>query len=407
MIIYEVESTQDAVELDSAIKANDIDDEEPIKIEILDSTFAFHSFGLLFLSPYAPRIESLKWTHDHSGRTVEDVIPLLVSYGRRISSLEVSFSKQAVLDFLSYLLETHTAYGIHALRTLILPLTMRGDTKRFFAALSNSRVNHLEVTTTSPHGSDFDNGLFHYVMGDHLDHLTLKSHYLLPDWLDDATGNLVNLTSLRLEQCDISYAPRSTTEFAAFIRCRFPPRGGFDWNMFLSGRVEKLIVDDPEALHGGHFSQALFDRVHIRPLKFLSIRNYVAYGLFNAAGGNALFGVERFAIEKCRGHEGWFDDVVHASTHPNSLMRYLSIDIWGNMHQLEQLRHALLTTNFPLDELRIISTPYLADGARRLEDFVQRSGELFTLMQGRSLRRMNTWLKKLPFEMFRLVGLMM
>ncbi|KAH9244993.1 hypothetical protein BASA81_017547 [Batrachochytrium salamandrivorans] len=352
--------------------------------------------------PQANKICSLRW--DYSGEEdVDSIIPLLLNNCPELASLEVNFEYYSEFDFLSSVLE-HPSNKIKALET---PKYAEGDFARFFAALEQSQVSALALY----YSPEFAQGLNEYLARDLLVRFMVWGYnQVLPELLM-SLSKCTRLAKLEMLYCEFSqptaftHLPKSITKLRLYD-CTFG--GGFDWSFLAGSNVRKLDFDHMKEVDGNQFGGALAAYLRAKGLDELCLRDRSFADEALAAAGVEIGRIKRLDLSYITLDNASLELIALVLQSPNSEMKELTLWYDGSTassiegHLVSALRHP----NCNLAKLSLQADQH-REAAGRVEDMFHNHRALFVLLQGRQVRRQYCPLRRLPVEMFRLVGKML
>ncbi|KAH9255835.1 hypothetical protein BASA81_006236 [Batrachochytrium salamandrivorans] len=291
--------------------------------------------------PQANKICSLRWSYDGE-EDVNSIIPLLVTNCPKLASLDVCFRHYSAFDFASSVLE----HPSNKVKVLEVPTDIMGDIPRFFAALRQSQVSAL--TLSIGESPEVAQGLFEYLAKDLLVRLNVR------------VGNeqILNVRELDLFWVSGVNANQLGGALAAHLRAK-----GLDELRF----YDCDFVDETLAVVG----------VEVGRIKRLEIYSDLS---------NASIALIALALQS-----------------PNSEMQELKLKYESSIknHLVPALKHP----NCNLVRLSLLAyEPEHEEAAERMEDMFHNRLALFVLLQGKRAKRRYCPLRRLPVEMFRLVG---
>ncbi|KAH9249743.1 hypothetical protein BASA81_012539 [Batrachochytrium salamandrivorans] len=287
---------------------------------------------------------------------------MLINNCPELASLEVYFKQHSAFDFVSSVLE----HPSNKVKVLEMPPNTEGDSARFFAALGRSQVSALALY----YSPEVAQGLHEYLARDLLVRLN-------------------SITTLTLDYC-------------SFV-------GGFDWSFLADSNVRELGLDCGKGVDGNQLGDALAVHLGAKGLDELRLRDCRF-----ADETLAVVGVELGRIKMLEIYSDLSDAsialIALALQSPNSEVKELRL--WYDDNTVSSiethLAPALSHPNCNLVRLSFLAyRPEHKKAAERVEDMFRKRLALFALLQGRQMRRLCCPLRRLPVEMFRLVGQML
>ncbi|KAH9254490.1 hypothetical protein BASA81_007603 [Batrachochytrium salamandrivorans] len=366
--------------------------DERIKLVVYAYDNSMKLLKAVLSDPQANKICSLHW--EYSGEEdVNSIVPLLISNCPELASLEVEFEHPSEFDFVSSLLE-HPSNKIKVFAMLNYP---KEDLARFFAALGQSQVSALALN----HSPEFAQSLCEYLARDLLVRLKVwMGHEQVPSAMMVSLATCTRLAKLEMSCCKFSHPiafPKSITKLG-LKNCTFV--GGFDWSFLADSNVQKLDLLGMQGVDGHQLGDALAAHLRAKGLGRLRLSTVSFTDEILAAVGVELGRIKRLDIGRNL-NDASVELIALALQSPNSEMKELVLTyniIAGSIktHLVTALKH-------PNCNLAKLSLSTYGGGAKVAEDFHNRLA-LFVLLQGRQLRRWYCPLRRLPVEMFRLVG---
>ncbi|KAH9251153.1 hypothetical protein BASA81_011052 [Batrachochytrium salamandrivorans] len=354
--------------------------------------------------PQANKICSLQW--DYRGEEdVKSIIPLLINSCPELASLEMDFkgfSKGfSSFDFVSSLLE----HPSNKIKELDISPNTKGDLARFFAALGQSQVSALALY----YSPEVAQGLFEYLVRDLLVRLKVWTNFEpVPLELMVSLADCTRLAKLEMVQCEFSqptaftHLPKSITKLE-LESCTFV--GGLDWSFLAGSNVRELDLYNAKGVDGNQLGSALADYLRAKGLDKLRFFNCTFINKTLVVVGAELGRIK--TLEMCSDlSDASIALIALALQSPNSEVKELMLpygDIASSIetHLVPVLKHPncnLVKLSFRAYE------PEHEEAAKRVEDMFYNRLALFTLLQGRQVRRQYCPLRRLPVEMFRLAG---
>ncbi|KAH9261934.1 hypothetical protein BASA81_000590 [Batrachochytrium salamandrivorans] len=374
------------------------------RIKLVYTHESMESLKAVLADPQANKICSLQWTY-YGKEDVTPIIPLLVNSCPELASLRVDFWYYSAFDFVSSMLERPS----NKLKVLEMPWSAKGDSARLFAALGQSQVSVLGLYSGA--SSEFAQGLYEYLARDLLVRLKVWDCNQVPSEMMMSLVDCTRLVKLELIECEFSEStaftlPKSITKLE-LRHCRFV--GGFDWSFLTGSNVQELDMYRVRSVDGKQLGDAL--AVHLRAKGLDKLRlvfcDFVDETL--AAVGVEIGRIKRFDIGSHL-NDASIKLIALALQSPNSEMKELVLPYDGNtVRSIEDyLVPVLKHPNCNLVKLNFWAFgPEYKEAARRVNYTFRNRIALFVLLQGKQVRRIYCPLRRLPVEMFRLVGQML
>ncbi|KAH9251499.1 hypothetical protein BASA81_010530 [Batrachochytrium salamandrivorans] len=363
------------------------------------------SLKTVLSDPQANKICSLHWTY--SGKEdVNLVIPLLIDSCSELASLEVYFKQHSAFDFVSSLLE----HPSNKIKVLDMPKYTKGDIPRFFAALGQSQVSALTLSSVDP--PEFAQSLHEYLARD----LLVK----LEVWMNEeqvtsemmmSLAQCTRLAKLEMLQCTFSqptaftHIPKSITKLVLHD-CTFV--GDFNWSFLADSNVRELDFLNVRGVDGTQCGSALAVQLRAKGLDTL---RFIYCDFTNETLAAAGVELGRIKILDIDDHlsDASIGLIALVLQSPNSEMKELVLDYSDETASIKNhLVPALKHPNCNLAELSLwTSQAEHREAAGKVEDTFCNLLALFALLQGKQVRRLYCPLRRLPVEMLRLVGAML
>ncbi|KAH9255539.1 hypothetical protein BASA81_006356 [Batrachochytrium salamandrivorans] len=233
------------------------------------------------------------------------------------------------------------------------------------------------------------------------------NHKQVPLKMMMSLSKCARLAKLEMSQCEFSQSiafPKSITKLVLH-NCTFV--GGFDWAFLTGSNVRELDLYNVKGVDGNQLGSAL--AVHLRAQGLDKLR--VAYcGFVNetlAVVGVEIGRIKRLMLEDDRVSDASIELIALTLQSPNNKMKELVLEYaYSTMNGIENhLVPALKHPNCNLVRLSLLTyEPEHKKTIKRVEDMFHNRLALFVLLQGRQVRRLYCPLRRLPVEMFRLVG---
>ncbi|KAH9251500.1 hypothetical protein BASA81_010531 [Batrachochytrium salamandrivorans] len=374
------------------------------RIKLVVSTHESMEFLKAVLSdPQASKICFLRW-HCSEEEDVNSVVSLLTNNCPELASLRVEFGNYYAFDFVSSMLE----HPSNKLKVLEMP-KYRGDSTRFFATLGQSQVSALTLS----YSPKFAQGLFEYLARDLLVRLKVTTYFeRVPPGMMMSLADCTRLAELEILGCEFSqptaftHVPKSVTKLE-LENCTFV--GGFDWSFLADSNVRDLDFDGVSGVDGKRLGGALAVQSRAKGLDKLRL-----YHCYFVNGTLAAVGVELGRVKRLDSSHNELNDasvvqIALALKSPNSELRKLELEYEGDTERSieDQLVPALKHPNCNLIKLHLVARREHKEAAKKVEDRFHNRRALFVLLQGRQVKRRYCPLRRLPVEMFRLVGMVL
>ncbi|KAH6561938.1 hypothetical protein BASA82_000622 [Batrachochytrium salamandrivorans] len=376
--------------------------DERIKLEVVYAhESSMELLRAALADPQANKVCSLVWRYDGK-EDVNSILPLLVNDCPELASLQVEFSSHSAFDFVSSVLE-YPGTKVKELAMLNYP---SGDLARFFAALGRSQVSALTLSCFPKFGQ----GLQEYLAKDLLVRLKVwMNRKRVPPEMMMSLAKCARLAELKLAGCNSSLAtifihlPKSITTLT-LDDCTF--FRGMDWSFLSDSNVRELDLRDVRAVDGTQLGSAL--AVHLRAKGLAKLRLFDCQFVNEALAGVELGRIQRLMISR-HFSDASFAQIALALQSPNSEMRELVLEYNRPAGgSVKTLVSALKHPNCNLAKLSLCTnSPRHEAVAKRIESKFRHRLVLFALLQGRQARRLYCPLRRLPVEMFRLVGMVL
>ena len=377
----------------------------------------------LLSGPHADKVVGFEWKQ--CGKESVDAVALLLRTNcPELESLHVHFPRHPAIDFVSSVLECTNSN----VATLVLGQSyVTGDVARFFAALEMSRVTSL-VLNYGVH-KVFDYGLCDYLAKNALVELTIDT-YIMPEPSDSvfefaaagarikpdpsamtlALAGCTKLTKLALKWC--VFKPNAFAQLPSSIThltlnsCTFS--NDHDWSFLAVGSVQAFDLSFVTLFNVDGLGRCLVDNLRgSRRIAALSMGGCAFEGRLLLAVGADLFRLGSLKVSSTM-DDAPFAMIAAALQSPDCAMKTLDLLYWLNtVKSIEtHVVPALLHPNCSLTKLRLPSSDQPANEVRTkfLECQVTKHHAMFVLLQGQQMRRRPCPLRKLPVEMFRMMG---
>ncbi|KAH9255831.1 hypothetical protein BASA81_006232 [Batrachochytrium salamandrivorans] len=374
--------------------------DEKIKLEVIYLRKSnMELLKAVLADPQANKICSLFWWYKGK-EDVSTVLPLLINSCRELASLEVYFEHHSTFDFASSVLE----HPNNKIKVLVIPKYAEGDIPRFFAALGQSQVSVLTLSLCPKSVQ----GLHEYLAKDLLVRLEVGMDYKqVPQEVMMSLSKCTRLAKLEMLRCEFSqptaftHLPKSIARLE-LAYCTFV--GDFDWSFLADSNVRELdFRGSGSGVDGNQLGGAL--AVHLRA-KGLNELRFISCDFVDETLAAIGLGVGRIKKLKTDVHlnDASIKLIVLVLQSPNSEMKELVLRYAASSietHLVPALKHPncnLVKLSFRAYE------PEHEEAAEKMEDMFHNRLALFALLQGRQVRRLYCPLRRLPVEMFRLVG---
>ncbi|KAH9254493.1 hypothetical protein BASA81_007606 [Batrachochytrium salamandrivorans] len=237
--------------------AASLEPDERIELMVYAYESSMELLKAVLSNPQANKICYLFWGYDGE-EDVNSVVPLLINNCPELASLQVEFKHHFAFDLVSSVLE----HPSNKVKVLHIPPKTKGDLPRFFAALGQSQVSALTLSTgDSP---EFSQGLCEYLAKDLLVRLKVFYSKSVPSEMTASLANCTRLAKLEMLRCEFSQPtsftlPKSITKLE-LAYCTFV--GGVDWSFLADSNVRELDVLHVRGVDGNQLGSAL--AVHLR-----------------------------------------------------------------------------------------------------------------------------------------------
>ncbi|KAH9247094.1 hypothetical protein BASA81_015287 [Batrachochytrium salamandrivorans] len=367
------------------------------RIKLVYTHESMESLKAVLADPEANKICSLHWTY-YEKEDVTPIIPLLINSCPELASLDVCFNHYSEFDFVSSLLE----HPSNRIKVLDISPNTKGDIARFFAALGQSQVSALALC----YSSNFAQGLCEYLARDLLVRLKVRMGKRQVPAEMMSLVDCTRLAKLELIECEFSQPtvftlPKSITKLRLFD-CTFV--GRFDWSFLADSNMRELDVLHVRGVDGNQLGSALAVQLRAKGLDKLCF----AYCGF-ADETLAVVGVELGRIKRLEiaGHlsDAPIELIALTLKSPNNEMKELKLE-YDDYTATSIEDHLVPALKHPNCNLVKLGFDQIGNEARprAVEDMFHNRLALFVLLQGRQVRRIYCPLRRLPVEMFRLVG---
>ena len=386
--------------------------EQPFGLDISEARGCSLRLLKVFLnSTYVGRINSLRWSYSGRGDAFS-VVPMLAECSS-LTSLEVNFEHFSEPSFIGRVFGWHNIK--HNIKAIYMPVVARGDADQwFFSVLANRRITEY---TSASLGPEVHNGhlckflsknllkqldVTLHIMGvqsvmaelrkcTRLRSLAIRGYYQVT--LDSSDDFPKSITTLLLQQCYISEK--------------------FDWKFLVDSKLRDLELDyiafDQNIVYKGVYSFCgvpIEDLLYKRGLERFCIK-YSRYQVeWVKVFAYQLGRVKHVALD------GFIDDALAATL--------ATVLQWPGVYQMESLFVRFDETNAasiksklvpalksPACRLKKLSFGGSEEEGDDLEDAFRFRVAMFALLQGQQVRRLQNPLRRLPVEMFRMVGMML
>ncbi|KAH9257345.1 hypothetical protein BASA81_004502 [Batrachochytrium salamandrivorans] len=383
--------------------AASLEPDERIKLVVEAYNNSMESLKTVLFNPQANKICSLFWRYDGK-EDVNSIIPLLINNCPELASLQVEFGNHFEFDFVSSMLE----HPSNRIKVLVLPQYTRGNIPRFFAALGQSQVSAIDIRGASPPG--FAQDLCEYLAKDLLVRLKVTmNHNQVPPEMTMSLAKCTRLAQLKWVWCRLSQStafPKSITTLT-LDDCTFV--GGVDWSSLSDSNVQELDFRSVKRVDGNQFGNALAAHLRAKELDMLRLYYCDFADETLAVVGVDIGRIKRLMLEDGRVNDASIAQIAIALKSPNSELQELALRYNDNTassietHLVPALKHP----DCNLIKLSLPAYQEHREAARRVESKFCDRLALFALLQGRQVRRLYCPLRRLPVEMFRLVGQML
>ncbi|KAH6561936.1 hypothetical protein BASA62_009498 [Batrachochytrium salamandrivorans] len=384
--------------------AASLEPDERIKLELLRAREDIKSLKAVLADPQANKICSLRW--EYNGKEdVNSIIPLLIHNCPELASLQVESGNHFEFDLVSSMLE----HPSNRIKVLVLPRYTTGNIPRLFAALAQSQVSAL--TLFSDGSPEFAQDLYEYLAKDLLVRLKVTIHYKqVPPEMLMPLAKCTRLAKLEMSHCAFS----QSTVFVHFPKCISKLTlnectfvGRFDWSFLADSNVRELDFLYVRGINGNWLGDALAVHLRAKGLDRLRLSTVSFTNSILAAVGVELGRTKRLDLGYSNLNDASLEQIATALESPNNEMKELKVECAGSTMSgiKDHLVPALKHPNCNLAKLSLwTSQAEHREAALRVEDMFHNRLALFALLQGQQVKRRYCPLKRLPVEMFRLVG---
>ncbi|KAH9247216.1 hypothetical protein BASA81_015156 [Batrachochytrium salamandrivorans] len=374
--------------------------DERIELVVYAYESSMELLKAMLSNPHANKICYLFWGYDGE-EDVNSVVPLLINNCPELASLQVEFKHHFAFDFVSSVLE----HPSNKVKVLHIPPKTKGDLPRFFAALGQSQVSALTLSTgDSP---EFSQGLCEYLAKDLLVRLKVFYSKSVPSEMTASLANCTRLAKLEMLRCEFSQPtsftlPKSITKLTLDY-CWFVD--GFDWSFLADSNVRELDFESVREVEGTQLGSALAVHLRAKGLDKLRFHNCDFVNETLAKVGVEIGRITRLILECRRINDAFIKLIVLVLQSPNSEVKELRLWYGDNTASIvkDHLVPALKHPNCNLAKLSLRADRD-REAAGRVEAMFRNRLVLFVLLQGRQVGRLYCPLRRLPVEMFRLVA---
>ncbi|KAH9255839.1 hypothetical protein BASA81_006240 [Batrachochytrium salamandrivorans] len=218
------------------------------------------------------------------------------------------------------------------------------------------------------------------------------------------------LVKLEMSQCDFSqstaftHIPKSVTKLT-LSNCAFAD--GVNWAFLAKNNVRELDFLGARGFDVYRLRNALAAHLRAKGLDKLRFHNCDFVNETLAKVGVEIGRIKRLILECRRINDAFIKLIVLVLQSPNSEVKELRLWYGDNTASIvkDHLVPALKHPNCNLAKLSLWAyDPDHEAAAKRVEDTFRNRLALFVLLQGRQVKRRYCPLRRLPVEMFRLVG---
>ncbi|KAH9251507.1 hypothetical protein BASA81_010538 [Batrachochytrium salamandrivorans] len=382
--------------------AASLEPDERIKLVVFMHESGVELMKDVLADPLANKICSLHWEYG-GWEDVNPVIPLLVNSCPELASLRADFWHYSAIDFASTMLE----HPSNKLKELEMTGYAQGDFARFFGALGQSQVSAINIRGDSP--PKFAQGLCKYLARDLLARLNLRMGFRkMPSAMMVLLAKCTRLTELKLNACDFSppttiiHLSKSITKLELNY-CTFVD--GVDWSFLADSNVRELDFDHAGEVNGTQLGNAL--AVHLRTKGLDKLR------LFDCDFVNETLAVVGVEIGRIKRLDLGFSNLDDASVEllalalqsPDGELRELML--WHNWSAASIKDHLLPALKHPNCNLVKLSLSNFEGQTEAAGDAFRNRLALFVLLQGQQMKKRYCPLRRLPGDLFRLVGMVL
>lgn len=384
---------------------------EWIELHIFTACDAIETMRALLSEPMACRIKTLVWT-DKGCEDFCDIDALLVCSCPELCDVALDFDTFSTLGFYASLLQQPN----NRLQKLTLSpshLCDEGNCEAFFSALRQSAVTTLSVCDWEYR--DFVHLLCDYLVEDRLVELYVWHKRSDLSGLVTAIAGCERLTKLSFyffmghrSAADIlAHIPKSVATLS-FDDGAFG--NGFDWSFLHYSGVQDLEISNIENVDRDRLGAALDARLRVGPMDRLSLNAGAIHDLetFLPVVGTSVSRIKSLELRNVYNLTAPTCAILAEALHlPECVMTELSFRY--NDYVAYSIDHELLPAiNHPACRLSklYVGCGWTHHGDRVdtiMTSFYNRNA-LFVLLQGQQVRRLNHGLRRLPVELFRMVG---
>ncbi|KAH9244359.1 hypothetical protein BASA81_018255 [Batrachochytrium salamandrivorans] len=372
--------------------AASLEPDERIKLEVAYTRDDVELLKAVLADPQAARICALKWWYDGK-EDVNSVVPLLINKCPELASLQVDFRHHSAFDFVSSTLE----HPSNRIKVLDISPNTKGDSARFFAALGQSQVSVLTLS----HSFKSVQGFYQYLAKDLLVRLEVRGRNQAPSELMMSLAKCTRLAQLKWMWCEFSHPiafPKSVTKLE-LDNCTFAD--GFDWSFLAGSNVRELDLHEAEGVDGNQLGDALAVCLRAKGLDELRL---VFVKATLAAVGVEVGRIKSLNVLYADLNDASIRLTALALQSPDSELRKLKLEYTNDTTSSIETRLVPASKHPNCNLAKLSLSTY--GGAKVAEHFHKRLA-LFVLLQGRQVKRRYCPLRRLPVEMFRLVGMVL
>ncbi|KAH9256420.1 hypothetical protein BASA81_005334 [Batrachochytrium salamandrivorans] len=362
-----------------------------------------------YLGKQANQVFTLDWWY-YGMQDVSSIGELITNSCPDLVTLAVRFEGFSAVDFVSSILEQPTC----KVACLELFRYSVGDFPRLFKALEQGQVTQLDIDACD--SPEFLQGLFDFLAKDLLTKLavSIKSEHVLPS-LTASLAKCTRLTELRFYSCKfgqqvaLACLPQSIVKLELTACELFGDTSEYDWSFVGNSNVQELTFFAVDGVNGKRLGQALFDCLRTRELKLLRIDACDFAKQTMDVLGLEVARLERLDLEHCNLDEAYIEQISLALQSSDCGLRELLLHVDSGtangleIHLLPALRHP----NCVLTRLHLLAPTNIAEYktlATRIHTEFAKVRQRRTVLVLLQARKRNSPLKRLPVEVFRLVG---
>lgn len=356
------------------------------------------------LSVYANKIHILHWWHCGKANVTPTMLDLIARCPN-LAKLRVSIKCHSEMDCISSILE----HPENRIRDVEVSISLMGNAPRFFSALECSSVTALTLSYTFDNtNDDFDHPFFAFLQKDTLQslHVAGPTRKALCSIVAALTKS-VHLDNLCIERCSVDrrvpFAAVSkfikTLDFAFCNFCK-----GFDWSFLEGSSVREMKFRRTFFVNGGMLGRMLKRHIQASAMEALCFFGCNFTEATLEAMGDQLSRVTGLVIGDA--DDGAIIHVANALKTTGNKIQVLRLLYDGKTincikaHLLPALRHP----NCNALDMSFLTNMEYDDQATEVAFTFHRRHLLFAFLQGRLPGKCHGALRRLPAELYRMVG---